>query len=76
MEISVDFKHIRVTFYDSNDQKGAKESEQKSPTSSFVNNLSAKVAEEMDKSSAFFKPSSLLVLETGVKLTNTIPPVV
>ena len=45
------------------------------PAASFINDLSAKVAEEMERSSVFFKPSSLLVVETGVKLTNHNPPV-
>ena len=40
-----------------------------------MKNLSAKAAEEMDASDAFFRPSSLLVVETGIKLTNHNPPV-
>ena len=71
-EISVDLKKVRIIFYDSKDQKNAREYDD--PGSAFVERLNSKVAEEMQEDQAYFKPNSLLVIEAGIKLMNHNPP--
>ena len=76
--MSVNFRRVRITLYDSNDQKGmttVKEPDMNTPIQNFMKGMNSKVAKDLDLSEAFFRPTSLLIIETGIKLTNQSLPI-
>ena len=77
-EVSLDLRKVRVVFYDSNESEAKKTTEaskSNTPAAFFIRGLQAQAIEDLgdDPDQIFFKPGSLLTLETGVRISNLKP---
>ena len=79
-EVSFDARKIRVVFYDSVESENSKKSNENNkksstPAGNFIRGLQGQAIADFgdDPDTLYFKPGSLLSMETGLKISNLKP---